>query len=61
MWWRWQQIDPQKRFDEYLGAAETGSTQQASMEDAVPMGGLAPNIKVSDIMATDSALLCYRY
>lgn len=61
LWWRWQQADPQQRLTEYLGRAAQNSTESASLEDVLPMGNLAPDVQVSEIMATESELLCYRY
>lgn len=64
LWWMWQRAEPQnigKRRREYLGRAAHNSTQHASLTDVIPMGGLAPNINVFDIMETNSGLLCYRY
>ena len=59
--WRWQHADPQQRLTEYLGKAAQNSTESASLEDVLPMGNLAPDVQVSEIMATESELLCYRY
>ena len=61
MWWRWQQMDLDIRGQQYLGVAETNTTGKASLADLMPMGGLAPDLKVSHIMSTESDLLCYRY
>jgi len=61
MWWQWQQIDLAKRATEYMGKAATDSNDKASLEDSMPMGGLASDIKVLEIMSTESDLLCYRY
>ena len=64
LWWIWQRAEPQnieKRRREYLGKAAHNSKQHASLTDVIPMGGLAPDINVSDIMDTDSGPLCYRY
>jgi tyrosinase len=61
MWWRWQQFDLAKRGTEYIGKAATDSSEKASLEDSMPMGGLAADIKVLEVMSTESDLLCYRY
>jgi len=61
MWWRWQQFDLAKRTTEYIGKAATDSRDKASLEDSMPMGGLAADIKVLEVMSTESDLLCYRY
>ena len=58
----WQQADLERRGREYLGLAASNSTAQASLTDTIPMGGLAVDIKVMDIMSTtEGEMLCYRY
>jgi len=55
-------MNPSKRSTEYTGIAETNSTDAATLGDLMPMGSLVPNIRVSEIMNTESEdLLCYRY
>ena len=54
-------MDFQKRSKEYSGKAAYNSTNNACLSDSVPMGGLAPDIIVSEIMITESRLLCYEY
>lgn len=61
IWWRWQQINPQERLSEYTGIARHGSNDAASLDDVLSMGGLKEDVRVSDIMSTESELLCYRY
>ena len=61
LWWTWQQKDSQNRKWQYRGLAAHNSTDPASLNDIIPMGGLAPNIKVSEIIDTESDLLCYIY
>jgi len=61
IWWKWQQIEPSTRFGMYKGKAAHGSKYEATLSDIIPMGGLAPDIKVSDILNTVSGMLCYRY
>ncbi len=61
MWWRWQQVDLARRATEFVGKARTNSSDEASLEDGLPMGGLATEIKVREIMSTESDLLCYSY
>jgi len=34
---------------------------EASLEDAVEMGGFADDVRVRDLMSTQSDLLCYSY
>ncbi|KAL8710083.1 MAG: hypothetical protein Q9225_007361, partial [Loekoesia sp. 1 TL-2023] len=52
MWWRWQHAMPEKRTEEYAGKASTDSNKKATLADMLYMGGLAPDIRVSDIMNT---------
>lgn len=54
-------MDFRHRSTEYGGVAETNSTVKASLEDILPMGGLAPDVKIAKIMETESELLCYKY
>ena len=54
-------MDITKRLQEYKGLSENDSSQQASLGDMLGMGGLAPDIKVIDIMDTHCAQLCYTY
>ncbi|KAL8831722.1 MAG: hypothetical protein Q9191_000693 [Dirinaria sp. TL-2023a] len=61
LWWTWQRSDPQARMMQYRGLAAKNSTENAALDDIVPMGGLAPDIKVSDIIRTDTERLCYIY
>lgn len=61
LWWAWQQANPQKRLLEYVGKSSHDSLSKATIEDIIPMGGLAPDVKVSEIMGTESGLLCYKY
>ena len=45
-------MDVNKISQEYRGLSEKGSSQRASLGDVLGMGGLAPAIKVVDIMDT---------
>jgi tyrosinase len=49
------------RLSEYTGKARSDSKDAASLSDVLPMGGLAPDIRASDVMNTESDFLCYRY
>jgi hypothetical protein len=40
---------------------EASPLEAASLEDIVPMLGLADDIKVSEIMTTQNSLACYVY
>ena len=57
----WQERDPTNRRHQYNGAAEHESDRQGSPEDSIPMGGLAPDVTVGDILDTQGETLCYRY
>ena len=46
---------------QYRGLAAHNSTERASLEDIILMNNLGPDIKVSEIISTESELLCYRY
>jgi len=61
LWWTWQQEDPEKRLTEYIGKARGTSSDKATLDDMLKMYGFAPDVKVSEVMKTDTELLCYRY
>ena len=61
LWWRWQRENQQQRLTEYLGNAAHNSTRSVLLEDTIPMGNLARDVQVSQVMNTESELLCYRY
>lgn len=54
-------MNPPKRSSEYTGIARHGSNDAASLDDLLSMGGFTEDVRVSDIMSTESELLCYRY
>ena len=56
----WQQSD--RRYGtEYAGKAAHESEERATLDDVIPMDGLALNIQVKRIMSTTSDFLCYKY
>ncbi|MDI1484948.1 MAG: hypothetical protein OHK93_000082 [Ramalina farinacea] len=61
LWWRWQQMDIEARSHEYEGLSATHSEKQATLDDKLHMGGLIPELKVADILRTETEVLCYRY
>ncbi|GAB7355848.1 hypothetical protein MBLNU459_g6510t1 [Dothideomycetes sp. NU459] len=61
IWWIWQQRNPEQRIRAYGGRNSRHSIAVASLEDALKMKGLAPTIKVEEVMNTEDELLCYRY
>jgi len=62
LWWKWQQIDPQRRLMDYHGKAGTiESSREASMNDLLHVSSMGPAIAVSEIMSTQTKILCYIY
>ena len=61
IWWKWQQIDPQARLKDYAGQAAYTSNTEAELKDPLPLGDLAPDVRVEDMMNTASGYICYRY
>jgi tyrosinase len=59
LWWTWQQRHPNS--NQYVGKANRNSTAIATLEDIIPMGGLAADIRVHEVINTQSGLLCYKY
>jgi hypothetical protein len=45
----------------YMGSIKPRSKQQASLDDIISIGGLAPDIKVSELMDVRSGIFCYTY
>ncbi|TVY16268.1 Tyrosinase ustQ [Lachnellula arida] len=56
MWWKWQQRDPRQR-----SLAYGGNLTKYSLDDVFHFGGFALDRKVSELMSTESELLCYTY
>ncbi|OHF02032.1 hypothetical protein CORC01_02611 [Colletotrichum orchidophilum] len=62
LWWMWQQRNLRARLSDYGETKKDKVVTQASLSDAISIGGImAPDIHVSDVMSTESDLLCYRY
>jgi tyrosinase len=61
LWWMWQGVAARNRGKLYTGKKRHNSTADASIDDIIPMGNLAPDVRVNDIIGTGSGLLCYRY
>lgn len=58
--------DPKTRLKQFHGPAEdfrnvTIKHSTASKNDVLPMGGLADDMKVEDVMDTQGEYLCYEY
>ncbi|KAH8724982.1 hypothetical protein GQ44DRAFT_772714 [Phaeosphaeriaceae sp. PMI808] len=60
LWWTWQNRTPARK-TMYTGFAAAMSNQTAVVTDLLLMGGLAPDIRVEQILDTQSGLLCYKY
>ncbi|WQF83004.1 Putative tyrosinase copper-binding domain, di-copper centre-containing domain superfamily [Colletotrichum destructivum] len=62
LWWMWQQRNLRPRLSDYGEIKKHEAVTQTSLSDAISIGGImAPDIHVSDVMSTESDLLCYRY
>ncbi|TID18549.1 Guanine nucleotide-binding protein alpha-2 subunit [Venturia nashicola] len=66
LWWLWQMQDPGTRLKQFHGPAEdfrntTIKHSQASKSDILPMGSIAEDMKVEDVMDTQGEYLCYEY
>ncbi|KAK0755793.1 hypothetical protein N5P37_011667 [Trichoderma harzianum] len=62
LWWLWQRADPTVRLWDYGGHSTKGQeTLKASIKDIISISPLAPDVRVSDVMSTESDVLCYRY
>ncbi len=61
LWWKWQQVDPRARMEDYSGKAAYTSSSEASLGDPLPLGDLAADVQVEEIMNTKSKLVCYGY
>ncbi|KAK2051052.1 Di-copper centre-containing protein [Colletotrichum caudatum] len=63
IWWMWQQED-KSRLKDYSGKAshfgEEGR-REVSFDDVLFMGGIAEDVKVGDVMDTQSEKLCFTY
>jgi len=59
VWWQWQQRSPGNRTFAYTGLRNDG--QNATLNDVLPMLGLAPEGVVKDYMNTKGGVLCYTY
>ena len=64
LWWIWQQQNPGARTFAYNGNIPNpdGSAGAAvTLNDKLPMGGLAADGIVRDVMDVKNAKLCYKY
>lgn len=61
LWFKWQQLDTTRRLRQYEGPLVKNSTERASTMDLVPMGGIAPDRPVAEIIDPHAGGLCYSY
>jgi tyrosinase len=61
LWWLWQQRQLEGGLTAYSGHKHRHSLEMSSLEDGIEMQGLAPLVKVADVMDVRSDLLCYTY
>lgn len=62
LWTLWQQENPDIRNMEFGGPRTQGAdTPGATLQDVMPYLGITPDIKVEEVMKTQTSLLCYAY
>lgn len=65
LWWQWQEKDLAVRELDYSGGSWNKTSSNAggvaSLDDVLPMLGLAKDITVREAMSTKKALFCYAY
>jgi tyrosinase len=59
VWYLWQEVNPSKRATEFAGRGF--DDVPATLQDILPMMGLAPERKDEDFMTTMNVDLCYTY
>lgn len=61
-WWKWQNAQRSTRLNAYGGITTRGSTRDtARLTDNLKFLGLGSDLRVQDVMDTDSSRYCYRY
>jgi tyrosinase len=60
IWWAWQRKSKDHR-KAYTGPSSSISNATASLDDIIPVKGLARDARVSEIMDTEAGVLCYQY
>jgi len=60
LWWKWQHAKP-GRLREYNGESSHRSGKEASLQDQLEMGVLAPAAEVGSVIDARSGILCYSY
>jgi tyrosinase len=74
LWWLWQHQNIESRVQDYTGSVAVRELEArgkhsehdrpesgAKLSDMIDLGGLAPPLSVSQIMATKTDVLCYKY
>lgn len=67
LWWLWQQQDIGSRTKTYQGPRQNTrvhaneSLSGSSLDDVISLGNLSEPVRVHEVMATESEVLCYRY
>ena len=59
IWWKWQQEDPQTRLLAYSDSPVQPSS--STISDEMEYLGLFENRTISEVMRTDTDVLCYGY
>ena len=57
----WQNKDADKRLGSGGVDGQDASGNAVTLDYVLNMGGLRPNVKVSDVINTQGSLLCYTY
>ena len=62
LWTLWQQENPEARLTAFGGnKTQDANTVQATLDDIMPYLDLVPDVKVSEVMSTQTSRLCYTY
>lgn len=66
LWWLWQQEMPSNRTYDFSGIRTQDNSDgktppAATLNDLLPMLGMAKDLPVKQLMKTQTSLLCYRY
>ncbi|KAI0490216.1 Di-copper centre-containing protein [Xylaria cf. heliscus] len=63
LWYLWQQQDPETRNSDFNGSKtqDYENPGEATLEDVLAMMGLAPDVKVKDVMTPGQSLTCFTY
>jgi tyrosinase len=62
LWTLWQNENPEVRTTEFGGPkTQNEDPGEATLEDIMPYLDLVPDVKVSEMMSTQTSRLCYVY